>query len=111
MYDWGTADVKQDLYKARELHLKAARLGSLGSLYNYASMCEQGDGGSIDLPSAIKWYKIADIRGQSRAQQIWVGCTKVAPVFCKTTNVQQNCSRKQPMLGKAMQCTVYLQCI
>ena len=95
MYDWGTATVKQDLYKARELHLKAARLGSLGSLYNYASMCEQGDGGSIDLPSAIKWYKIADIRGQSRAT------TNLGGMYESGTGVLQNYERAAELFKKA----------
>ena len=95
MYDWGTATVKQDLYKARELHLKAARLGSLGSLYNYASMCEQGDGGSIDLPSAIKWYKIAYIRGQSRAT------TNLGGMYESGTGVLQNYERAAELFKKA----------
>ena len=95
MSDYGTATVKQDLYKARELHLKAARLGCLESLYNYASMCHQGDGGSIDLPSAIKWYSVADARGQSRAT------TNLGSMYEDGTGVPQNNERAAELFKKA----------
>ena len=95
IYDWGTATVKQDLCKARELHLKAARLGCLESLYNYASMCHQGHGGSIDLKAAIKWYKIADIRGQSRAT------TNLGGMYESGTGVPQNYERAAELFKKA----------
>ena len=95
MSDYGTATVKQDLYKARELHLKAARLGCLESLYNYASMCHQGDGGDIDLPSAIKWYSVADARGQSRAT------TNLGSMYEDGTGVPQNNERAAELFKKA----------
>ena len=95
IYDSGFKPVMQDSHKARELYLKAARLGYLDAIYNYANMCAQGVGGKIDLTTAFKWYKIADQRGQIRAT------TNLAALYEEGTGCLKNIELAAKLFKKA----------
>ena len=53
--------------KARKLYLRSAENGDAKGMYNYALLCQNGEGGSKDLYLAEKWFRGAIELGDAEA--------------------------------------------
>jgi len=75
-YYYGTG-TPVDKVKAFELCLKAATLGDVGSMYNFARRFQLGEGVAVDIAGAKKWARLA---GEHGCAEAWhnLGCMYLA---------------------------------
>ena len=67
-YADGTMGVSQDRAKARELYLKAGKLGCAGAYFNVGVYYDYGMGVNIDKKKAKHYYELAAMNGHMKAR-------------------------------------------